>query len=147
MPGIATPAVIAAITSLRRGDGTIHPEDVVESARAATSPLHDYFEWDDTAAAAAYRIDQARHLLRVTVTHLPVGSGHERVRAFVSLSTDAGYRPIGAVLVNSQHRAQLLADARAEMERFERKYGHLAELAGVIDAMRAVDRRKLAAAV
>jgi hypothetical protein len=146
MAGIATPAVIAAITSLRRGDGTIHPEDVVESARATDSPLHTYFEWDDSAAAAAYRIDQARHLLRVTVTHLPTGSESTRVRAFVSLSTDAGYRPIGAVLINSQHRQQLLADARAEMERFERKYGHLTELAEVITAMRSVDRRKLASA-
>jgi hypothetical protein len=37
---------------------------VLADARDPESPLHDCFEWDDAKAAAAYRIDQARVLIR-----------------------------------------------------------------------------------
>lgn len=47
-----------------RGDGTITPEAVIDDARSPDSPLHGEFEWDDSAAAHAYRLDQARHLIR-----------------------------------------------------------------------------------
>lgn len=47
----------------RRG-GVLEAGHVVEDARPAESLLHRYFEWDDGAAAEAYRIDQARRLIR-----------------------------------------------------------------------------------
>jgi hypothetical protein len=50
------------------------PAAVVEAARPARSPLHDYFNWDDRAAAASYREEQARNLIqsyRYVVTTTP----------------------------------------------------------------------------
>lgn len=44
------------------GDITVH--DIVAEAARAKSPLHRMFEWDDTAAAQKYRLQQARDLLR-----------------------------------------------------------------------------------
>lgn len=65
--------VIEAVERIAKDDvdGLVQPAAVVEAARDPESPLHDYFEWDDTAAAERYRLVQARHLLariRVVVT-------------------------------------------------------------------------------
>ena len=40
------------------------PSTVVQSARPASSPLHDQFDWDDGSAAHAFRLEQARRLIR-----------------------------------------------------------------------------------
>lgn len=45
-----------------RGDMT--PALVVEDARDPDSPLHDQFDWSDTAAACKWRLHQARCLIR-----------------------------------------------------------------------------------
>jgi hypothetical protein len=46
------------------GQGTLTPDIVVEVARDPASPLHRYFTWDDAEAAASYRLEQARTLIR-----------------------------------------------------------------------------------
>lgn len=48
----------------RNNGGTITPDQVIDHARDEASPLHNYFEWNDTLAAANYRREQARSLLR-----------------------------------------------------------------------------------
>lgn len=55
-------ARLAKICSLNRGRLT--PDAVVADAKSPESPLHDQFEWDDSAAANQYRLDQARSLIR-----------------------------------------------------------------------------------
>lgn len=47
--------------------GELTPRDVVDDARNPNSPLHSYFEWDDGAAAEAYRLKQARGLIKAVV--------------------------------------------------------------------------------
>ncbi|KKL04241.1 hypothetical protein LCGC14_2618050, partial [marine sediment metagenome] len=42
----------------------VTPEMLVKKAKAKRSIIHDYFEWNDTAAAKRYRIIQARDLLQ-----------------------------------------------------------------------------------
>lgn len=42
----------------------LRPEDVIKDAKRKTSPLHAYFEWDDSKAAHQYRLNQARQLIR-----------------------------------------------------------------------------------
>lgn len=43
--------------------GLLHPCDVVDAARDEESPLHSYFEWDDSIAAEHHRQGQARKLI------------------------------------------------------------------------------------
>lgn len=116
-------------------DGVLMPEDVVEAARPPHHPLHDKFEWDDGEAAHQYRLEQARRLIRVTVTMLPAMKGHRVVRSFTSLTPDrekgGGYRETVVVLSNPDMRKQMLADAMDELRAFRRKYAVLTELAGV----------------
>ena len=83
-----------AIRALERG-GRLTPESVVAAARDPQSPLHDRFEWDDTAAANAWRLVQARQLIRsvhvnVTVDDRVISTVHY-VRDPMVEAEDQGY--------------------------------------------------------
>lgn len=142
-------AADAVTAELRRiaeeNGGILQAEAVIDAARKPDSILHDKFTWDDTEAAREYRLWQARQLIRCTVVFET--RTETTVRAFVSLSKDrgedgGGYRETVKVMARADTRAQLLADALAEFEVFERKYAALTELAAVFAAARAVMNRK-----
>ena len=114
--------------------GILRAEDVVEFASDPNTELHSRFTWDDTEAARAHRLWQARSIIRVSVRVIPYVS--EPVRAFVSLVQDrgkpgGGYRPMVSVLTDDELRAKLLAQASAELRRIKANYGHLKELTSV----------------
>ena len=124
-------------------DGLLMPETVVEAARSKSSPLHSRFEWNNGRAAEAYRIWQARQLIRVVVETIPGVKGEHEV--FVSLTTDrkgGGYRVTTEVLSAKEMREQLLSDALAELVFFQHKYARLKELAEVFKAIRRVRHKK-----
>ena len=112
--------------------------DVVSAARKKTSPLHDWFQWDDGEAAHQYRLIQARNLLRVYVKVEDVEN--EPVQAFVSLTTDrvkegGGYRAMAEVMSDDALREQLLRDAFVQLGNMRKKYQHLQQLAKVWQAV------------
>ena len=126
----------------RKHGGVLDPAVVVESARPETSPLHDQFQWDDSAAAHAYRLWQARMLIRVRVSVLAEDT--DPVRVFVSLRDDrvqgrepgeGGYRVTEAVLKDPAMRARMLREALADIASWKRKYSALKELAGIFAAI------------
>lgn len=59
-------AITEALEAIRKRDkdGLLKPEAVVRAARNKESPLHRLFEWDDKKAAHAWRLEQARELIR-----------------------------------------------------------------------------------
>ena len=118
--------------------GMVKPEDVVEFAKAPTTALHSVFTWDDTKAAEAYRLQQARQILRIVVEVLP-GDDPLKYRATVSLKEDRyngmGYRIMADVLTDARLREIMLIEARADMAIFMEKYESLKELAAVFEAM------------
>lgn len=107
---------LGILLGLRREDGTLKAVDVVKSAQAADSPLHNDFEWDDSKAGHKYRIAQAEQMIR-TVT-VQVKGNDEPVRAFVSLREDradkSGYRMIVDVLTDSDKTSKLLSETRRD---------------------------------
>ncbi|RRU74158.1 hypothetical protein [Stenotrophomonas maltophilia] len=142
-------AIRAELEQLKTA-GVIRPADVVSRAADPESAMHSWFEWDDGEAAQAYRLQQARQLLRVFVTVQAKDSSP--VRAFVSLGSDrygeGGYRALAEVLSDEQMRAQLLADAIKELRTSEKKYRQLQELSGVwsaLDDVQKLDAMKPAA--
>lgn len=58
-----TEEVIQTIAALEDRKGRLQPDDVLEEAESPDSPLHSFFEWDDSAAARAFRLSQARVLI------------------------------------------------------------------------------------
>jgi hypothetical protein len=60
------------LQKLEQENGRLDPEDVVRVARRRSHPLHPYFEWSNTRAAHAYRVDQARALIREVKVRITV---------------------------------------------------------------------------
>lgn len=101
-----------ALEALESG-GRLTPEAVVEAARAKSSPLHEHFEWNDGKAAAAWRIEQARVLIRsVTV----VVTSEERTVSIVRYVRDPeaesdaqGYVSFEQIAREPENARQMLA--------------------------------------
>lgn len=132
--------------------GNLLPADVVEQARSANSALHRYFQWDDSAAAAAYREQQARGVIRAVVRFLPNAAGHPvSVRAYVSLPADrearAGYRAVADVMDDDTLAAQALQAFEADVIRLQAKYGVYATIRPTIAEAVSEMRRVLSPAV
>ena len=122
--------------------GLLMPQDVVEAAKPQASPLHNRFEWNNTAAARAFRLWQARQLISICV-HVEPGIT-DPIPVFCSLSTDrakGGYRATATVMSDAEMREQLLQDALHELNVFQQKYARLRRLAEVFAAIRRVRRR------
>lgn len=130
-------AIRAELESLK-ADGVIRPVDVVEHARNPQSALHECFTWDDTEAAAQFRLLEARNLMRVYV--VMEQSDATPVRAFVSLTTDrskpgGGYRTMTDVMNDAELQGQMLADAFKHLRVIRDKYNGLRALAKVWQAV------------
>ncbi len=129
----------------QKNHGLLQPETVVDEARPTTSPLHPQFEWDDSTAAQQHRLWQARQLISVCVE--TVEGMKDQVPVFVSLTPDrlrkgGGYRLTMDVLSSKEAKEQMLSDAHAELECFQRKYQRLRELAMVFKAIRSIRKKK-----
>jgi hypothetical protein len=53
---------------IEENDGSITPEQLLESAKSRKSPLHSFFEWNDRRAAGKHRLTQAKWMLRSIIT-------------------------------------------------------------------------------
>ena len=122
----------------------ITADAVIEEARKRGSPLHGFFEWDDSRAAQEYRLDQARHLVR-SITVTVEGNGEPiAVRAFVHVGSRQEYMPSVRAMRQSEIREEVVARALAELESWRRRYYNLREFAGVVAAIDSVTRGKRA---
>jgi hypothetical protein len=122
---------------IRRADesGRTRPEAVVEYARDPTTELHKHFEWNDGSAAASYRLDQARELIRVQVTLLDPGDGREiEVRAFVSMRPGEGYLETVDVFSSKRGRRELLLKILDRMLSIAQSYA-MPELRPIVRAI------------
>jgi hypothetical protein len=128
------------LEALKRGDGSIHAEDVVAWAeKHPKSALYAKFEWDDCEAAHQYRLWQARQVIALNIV---TEKGERRA---ISLSIDrtsgGGYRDIEEIVRVPALREVMLQDALAELKRVQAKYRHLAELARVFVEIERADKR------
>ena len=143
----AIPAQAAGegVEAIRVKHGHVTADLVVSAAKSKRSPLHNAFEWDDSAAAHEYRLSQARHLIRHVVVTMEVGGEERNVRAFVALNAPEekgrDYQAISVVLGDKELRQQALDRALGDMEAFERRYNEFEELFEVFAAMRQVRKR------
>lgn len=138
---------------------SLTPALVLKDARNIRSPLHGYFEWDDTAAAERYRLEQAGHLVRSVVVSFeaadpqperqvrlesvePAPAPSPRmVRAFLPVKSDSGERSYVSTqqaMGDPAMRRQVLERAHSEMTAVGRKYAELSEMAEVFGALNRV---------
>lgn len=130
----------------------IDPEDVVAFAADPDTALHARFEWDDSKAGHMYRVEQARHILRVYVTVVDDGGNKAPMRMFAVLREQdggsTGYRTTEDVLSDPLARAELLLGLLHRLDSVCKSYP-LAELDPIrkaIDRCRKAAKPKLQAA-
>lgn len=89
-------------------EGRLRPEDVVDAARNPNSALHSYFTWDDSEAAVAYRLQEARALIkRVKVDVVRSDEMVVHVPSFIR--SNGGYQETQVVTVNKpDHMSSIL---------------------------------------
>jgi hypothetical protein len=136
------PNVVGAYIERNQGtNAECDPRLMWERARPADHPLHDLFEWDDTAAAAAHRTEQARRVIR-SCKVVQVGDSKPRV-AFVHVTRvtpDAvrnGYVSTETAISDPVLRAQVLRDAERQIRGLLDRYRFLKELDPVREAFEA----------
>jgi hypothetical protein len=139
--GVAEDAAAAVRRVYEATGGQAMVPAVLEAARDEDSPLHRYFTWDDTAAAAAYRLTQAEELVRrIKVRVLPAGGGDPvRVRAFIAtkelerVDGPAGsYRAIEDLAAETDSQVELLSSIRRDVVRLQRKYSQVREFGRLV---------------
>lgn len=119
-------------------NGRLDAKNVVEVSRDPGAPLHPAFEWDDEQAAEAYRIEQAKYMIRsIVVQQAPDQTEAQPIRAFVSVVRDKGrsYTAVGHAMADPDLRRQVLLKALQELEAWRSRYAELVELANVFAAI------------
>jgi hypothetical protein len=110
------------------------PQKLVEVSRDESHPLHGEFEWDDAVAAEAYRITQAKQLIRDIV--IVKNDAEKRDRGFViTPGRNHVYVPLNNALNNEEWKNNLLNAAKRDMIAFIAKYRRLKELSDVVEPM------------
>lgn len=121
--------------------GRLTPEAVIERARNKKHPLHNAFDWDDSIAAAKWRLDQAGNMIRAVVTVVDGKKDKGPVRAFVSVVQSEGEEPsyttIGIAMSDDEMRRQVLGRALREAKQWKRRYEDYAELGEIFAAIEA----------
>jgi hypothetical protein len=115
------------------GGGELTPKAVVEAARSSSNVLHKHFEWDDSKAAEAFRLDQARNVIRsIHAEDEDASDGH--AAAFVSVSDKGGtsYRTLDAIKNSADLQARVLAQAERDLDAFQRRYRAMQDVCAII---------------
>jgi len=108
---------------LRKSEEGLSPKTILATAQAKTSPLHDFFEWNDKKAAHEARTKRAGYLLRgVGVVEVEVRESKPNKavevtvvapvpRAFVPVSGgEEGYSSRVEVMTDEDMRKRRIAD-------------------------------------
>lgn len=115
--------------------GLLTPHALVEDARDPESPGHSHFEWRDDAAAEAWRVEQARKLIRtIRIEYKPTPRSEPRsVRAYWhDRSETVGYRRTEDIASDPIAKEVMLAEMAREWRAFKRRYEHMAEFVDLV---------------
>lgn len=109
-------------------EGELTAELVVEDARNLESPLHDFFDWDDTFAAKQWRLHQARILIG-SIEIVRIDKPQETTRAYHFVTEK--YVSSEKVFSNNDLKEQVINNALIELEGWARRYEQYKELASL----------------
>lgn len=131
----------------RENDNHLTSEAVLEAAEDVRSPLHEFFDWDDKAAAKKHRMGEASKLIASIEVIYPE-TNHEPVSYYCSVkkmgAAKPSFIPVKIAMNTPYFRNQLLNDAIENFEKMKRKFGHLRQLEKVFTTY-AREKKKLIA--
>ena len=127
----AAAVVGAELALIDRELGSISAAAVVARAEMPGTPLNQwdnqyhFFEWNEAAAAHAYREEQARQLIRSVVIRVESGDQHLSTRGFYPIRDGHEshvYRPVSAVINDRQLNRQIQDRFQNELLRIHEGY-------------------------
>ena len=130
--------------------GILPPREVVIFAKNPETALHSWKGWkgwNESKAAEAFYLIQARHLIHTTVTVQYIKGVSQQVQVFTSLIGDryragGGYREVVEVLSDSSLKNQFLETAVFELKGFQKKYERISELCRAVgDVVKKFERK------
>ena len=113
------------------------PDEIVQDASVPSSPLHDYFEWDNDKCGVHYRKQQARNLLN----HIEIRIIHETkefiIPAYSHIIVNQNKRYVSTVeaLSDEEMRQQMLNEALQQLHYWKEKYKILKELNQIVTSI------------
>ena len=118
----------------------ISPGKIIADARKKSSPLNQFFEWDDSEAAARYRLWQARNIVNHLQIVIKTGSREIETKAYhsVVVGQQEGevrvYRPTMSMKgpTEGEIRRQVLDSARRELASWRKRYAEYEDVFGPI---------------
>jgi hypothetical protein len=133
------------LRALEDSRGRLTPEQVIGAAQDKNSALHDCFTWDNSEAAAKWRLEEARELIRRVRIEVTVEERTIRTIAYVrdpqKPSGETGY--VSTMKVRKREREDIIAEEiRGVIELCGR-------LLNILEAMPGTDekREKIAAII
>jgi hypothetical protein len=132
-----------ALLEIKEKYGILRPSDVVNEAKKHSSPLHNFFEWNEKKAAESFRLWQARYLIgaiEIKVAYHPEQNGklfnnvkiHNIGKAYVTREE---------VLGNKDFYEQTLKTAYQKFLYYKEQYMHFKELHPIFDAINEVGKK------
>lgn len=129
----------------RLGDH-VTPQQIVEAARPVRSPIHALFEWNDSAAAEAFRLWQARcHVNHLEIV-ITTPEGDIETRAYHSVvitkgeERQRGYAHMADIRRSEVLSRQVVAKALSELEGWQQRYSEYQSIFG--EVFQAIDHAK-----
>jgi hypothetical protein len=123
------------LLAIRAQHGVLTPAVVRDEARNVDHPLHNRFEWDDSVAGEAYRLDQAHRLIQsVRINYRAPDQTPRQVRGFHAIRTEHGYayETVEEVGSDPMKAKLLLAEYEREWRDLRRRWEHLPDFWRVI---------------
>lgn len=149
---IKTVKVIASeLKRIQAEQSVVTPQAVVEAARPKTSPLHRYFEWDNTKAAENYRKWQARELILSVYIQDDDDPDAGPVRAFVNLTPEKdcdfiagkGYVFTPTIASKANYQQQVLEYALGQIHSWREKFGNIKQFFGIVKEIDKLSNSKI----
>jgi hypothetical protein len=129
---------------IEENNGSIIAAQIVDDAKKKTSPLNDYFEWNDKRAANRWRLRQAAHLLRSIQVMIKDDEGMEtETRAFHNVTIDDSYAmepervnvTVQRVLSEDNLREQIIDKALKQLDAWRKKYKQYKEFTEIVSVI------------
>jgi hypothetical protein len=120
-------------------DKVLTPERVLEVASERDNPLHRFFQWDNGKAAQAYRLDQARNLIRIVHVLRVIDDGRKQqpvtVRAIVNVNPGKGFVTRNEAIGSETIRAAMVERHLRGLENWVRETSDIVELGPLRDVI------------
>ena len=126
-----TPEVIEEIITVQKEKG-LTAENLIETAKIKSNPLHKLFDWDDSSAAEKWRLHYARNLINEVKVIIDTKELYAFENVNVTFENTSGenereYKPRAEILSNEEYRRQVIASALNYMDYWTEKNKEFSE--------------------